>query len=307
MTSRVPGSLATFMQNPAIYASQALFNGGFSDYNALQLELRRQFRNGVFGQVNYTLSNTNTDSAGTAQNRFEAFMDNFRPQLNTGRSVFHQTHVINANAIYELPFGRRSALAQLERARRRTRRRLAAGHDPRVAERIADQHHVRPRHVQPRRALQLHRPDRLQHRVQHTLCRRDQGMLGIFKQPDGKIYWIDPKVVDATTGRAVGADNLSNSANFNGQVFFNPAAGDVGNLPVLTFDGPAQFRMDLALSKRIRLTDRYRFELKGEAINLTNTPSFFRGDMDINSTTFGRITSVNVGSRIIQLSARFDF
>ena len=65
--------------------------------------------------------------------------------------------------------------------------------------------------------------------------------------------------------------------------------------------------MDLALSKRFRLTDRYRFELKGEAINLTNTPSFFRGDMDINSTTFGRITSVNVGSRVIQLSARFDF
>ncbi len=69
-----------------------------------------------------------------------------------------------------------------------------------------------------------------------------------------------------TTGRAVGADNLSNSASFNGQVFFNPAAGDVGNLPVLTFDGPSQFRIDLALSKRFRLTDRYRFEFKGEAI-----------------------------------------
>jgi hypothetical protein len=49
--------------------------------------------------------------------------------------------------------------------------------------------------------------------------------------------------------------------------------------------------------RRIRLTDRYRFEVKGEAFNLTNTPSFFRGDMDINGTTFGRITSVNVNSR----------
>ena len=35
-------------------------------------------------------------------------MDNFRPELNTGRSVFHVTHVISANAIYELPFGRDS-------------------------------------------------------------------------------------------------------------------------------------------------------------------------------------------------------
>ena len=37
------------------------------------------------------------------------------------------------------------------------------------------------------------------------------------------------------------------------------------------------------------------------------SPSFFRGDIDINSTTFGRLTSVNVGSRVVQLSVRFEF
>ena len=77
-----------FLQNPGIYAAQAMQNGGFSDYNSLQIEVRRRFVGGFFGQMNYTLSDTNTDSAGTAQNRFEAFMDNFRPELNTGRSVF---------------------------------------------------------------------------------------------------------------------------------------------------------------------------------------------------------------------------
>jgi TonB dependent receptor-like, beta-barrel len=96
MTSRVPGALATFMQNPDIYASQGLSNGAFSDYNSLQMELRHQYRSGFLGQVNYTLSKTRTDSAGTAQNRFEAFMDNFRPELNTGRSVFNVTQVISA-------------------------------------------------------------------------------------------------------------------------------------------------------------------------------------------------------------------
>ena len=84
------------MQNPGIYASQGISNGGFSDYNALQLELRRQYRGGFFGQINYTFATLETNSAGTAQNRFEAFMDNLRPELNTGRSVFHVTHVINA-------------------------------------------------------------------------------------------------------------------------------------------------------------------------------------------------------------------
>jgi hypothetical protein len=131
-------------------------------------------------------------------------------------------------------------------------------------------------------------------------------LLGVYKVGD-KIYWIDPKVIDESTGRAVGADNLSNAAGFGGQVFFNPTAGGVGSLPILAFDGPSQFRIDLALSKRFRFADRYAFEFKGEAFNLTNTPSFFIGDMNINSETFGRITSVNLGSRVIQLSGRFDF
>jgi len=308
VTSRVPGALATFMQNPAIYASQALSNGAFSDYNALQLELRRQYRNGFFGQINYTFSNTNTNSAGTAQNRFEAFMDNLRPELNTGRSVFNVTHVVNANAIYELPFGHdrkwfhSSGLADA----------FIGGWQ--VASIVAWQSGS-PLIIYSGRAT-FNRAGRSNCTTDPIGCNTAfsslsvdeiKGMLGIYKQPDGKIYWIDPKVVDATTGRAVGADNLANAASFTGQSFFNPGAGNVGNLPILAFDGPAQFRIDLALSKRIRLTDKYRFEFKGEAFNLTNTPSFSRGDMDINSTTFGRITQVNVGARVVQLSLRFDF
>ena len=29
--------------------------------------------------------------------------------------------------------------------------------------------------------------------------------------------------------------------------------------------------------------------------------------MDINSTTFGRLTGVNIGSRVVQLSIRYEF
>jgi hypothetical protein len=307
MTSRVPGALATFMQNPAIYAAQGLSNGGFSDYNALQLELRRQYRNGFFGQLNYTLSDTRTDSSGTAQNRFEAFMDNLRPGLNTGRSVFQVTHVVSANAIYELPFGKDrhwlngSGLTDA----------IVGGWQ--VGTIFAWQSGS-PISIYSGRGT-FNRPGRSNcndpiscNTAFSTMSESEiKNLLGIYKQPDGKIYWIDPKVIDSTTGRAVGADNLGNTATFDGQVFFNPAANAVGNLPILAFDGPPQFRIDLALSKRFRMGERYRFEVKGEAFNLTNTPSFSRGDMDINSTTFGRLTSVNVNSRVVQLSARFDF
>ena len=70
------------------------------------MELRRQFRNGIFGQINYTFSKTTSDSIGNAsQNRIEPFLDNARPELDAGYSIYHNAHVINANGVFELPFG----------------------------------------------------------------------------------------------------------------------------------------------------------------------------------------------------------
>jgi hypothetical protein len=305
ISSRVAGALSTFMQNPAIYSANAILNGGFSDYNALQIDLRRQYKNGFFGAINYTFSDTKTDSTGTAQNRFEAFMDNNRPGLDTGRAVFHVTHVVNANAIYELPFGEGRKWLN----------------DSRFLDTIFGGWQVSGILAwQSGSPLTIYSGRGTFNRAGRSGCagtgcntafstmsdEEIRKLLGFYEQ-NNNLYWIDPKVIDPNTGRAVGADNLTNAAGFAGQVFFNPVAGEVGNLEILTFDGPPQFRIDLALSKRVRLWDRYRLEFKGEAFNLTNTPSWFRGDMDINSTTFGRITSVNVGARVVQVSARFEF
>jgi hypothetical protein len=301
----VPGALSVFMQNPAIYAADGISNGGFSDYNALQVELRRRFKSGFLGQLNYTFSNTKTDSTGTGQNRFEAFMDNNRPELGTGRSIFHVTHVIASNAILELPFGsgrrwmnRGGVLNQVFGGWQ-----LGTIVSWQTGSPISI---VSQRGTFNRAARSSGCPTACNTAFTTLSVDEIKPLLGIHKVGD-KIYWIDPKVINTATGRAVGPDNLGNTASFDGQVFFNPGAGQVGNLPVMTFDGPNQFRIDLALSKRFRFADRYGIEFKGEAFNLTNTPSFFTGDMNINSTTFGRLTGVNVGSRVIQLSGRFDF
>jgi hypothetical protein len=306
VTSRVAGALSAFMQNPGIYASQAISNGGFSDYHGIQFELRRQFRNGFFLQANYSFSNSKTNSAGTAQNRFEAFMDNLRPELNTGRSIFHVTHVMNANAILELPFGQGKKLLNRGGISNVIFGNWQLGS-------IVTWQSGSPLSITSGRGT-FNRPGRSScndpigcNTAFSTMSADEiQKLMGLFHGANGNLYWIDPKVIDPITGRAVGADNQTNAAGFTGQVFFNPSAGQVGNLEVLTFDGPPQLRFDLALSKRFTY-NRYRLELKGEAFNLFNQPSWFRGDMDINSTTFGRITSVNVGARVIQMSARFEF
>jgi hypothetical protein len=300
-------SRALFLQNPAIYSSNAILNGGFSDYNALQLELRRQFRGGIFAQVNYTRAHTKTDSDGTGQNRFEALLDRNRPELTVGRSNFHSTHVMNANAIYELPFGRnhrwlnQGGIAEV----------LAGGWQ--LSTIVALQSGAPISIFSGRGSFnRVGRSDcltisRCNTAVSSMSVSEIQKLIGVFKQPDGTIYWIDPKVIDSLTGRAVGADNLANSATFDGQIFFNPGPGEVGNLPVMAFDGPRMFRADLAVSKRTRIGNRYNVELRAEAINVTNSVSFALRDRNINSTTFGRLTGVDVGARVVQLSARFNF
>jgi hypothetical protein len=131
-------------------------------------------------------------------------------------------------------------------------------------------------------------------------------LFGVFKMPNGNIYWIDPKVIN-TDGRAVGADNLANASGFAGQIFFNPTAGQVGTLPIFAFDAPSVWQLDASLAKRVSFGRRYTTEFRIEAFNVFNSVSFYSGDMNINSTTFGRITGVGVGARIVQLTARFTF
>ncbi len=301
ITSRVPGALAAFMPNSGIYAADLMENGGFSNYNALQLELRRQYRDGFMAQVNYTFAHSWSDSVGTAQARFEPFLDNARPQLDQGRSVFHVTHVINANVILDLPFGEgkrwlnRGGVANA----------IAGGWQTSAVIRWQT---GSPISVLSTRGT-FNRADRSGNQTAlSTLSEAEiRKLLGIYELPDGRIFWINPSVVDPNSGRAVGADNLGNAASFSGQVFFNPMAGHVGTLTLLSFDGPPQFLLDLSVSRRLRFAQKYTFELRGEAFNLLNRPSFYMGDMDVNSTTFGRITSTNTASRVVQLSARFQF
>jgi hypothetical protein len=121
------------------------------------------------------------------------------------------------------------------------------------------------------------------------------------------VYWIDPKVIDPNTGRGVGPDTLTNTPTFAGQVFFNPMAGEVGNLDILAFDGPSQFVTDLSITKRVRVWKQAGLRVRADIFNLFNTVNFYVADADINSATFGRITDTTTSPRLVQLVVKLDF
>lgn len=312
MTSAGPAIAAlardSFLPNPGIYVADLVYNGGFTDYHALQLELRRQLRGGLLGQVNYTLADSRANSFGTTQARFEPFLDNARPELNEGRSPYHATHIINANVIAELPFGQgkrwlnQGGLAEW----------IAGGWQ---ASAIVHWQSGSPISLLARRGT-FNRTGRSGIQTARTTlsAREIRKLLGV-REVDGQIYWIDPTVIDPTTGRAVGPDTLTNAPGFGGQVFFNPMAGEVGSLELLEFDGPAQFVTDLAIVKRLRLRGRWGLQVRADIFNVFNTVNFLAGDRprssvfdyDINSPTFGRISETSTDPRLVQLVVKLDF
>jgi Carboxypeptidase regulatory-like domain/TonB dependent receptor len=111
----------------------------------------------------------------------------------------------------------------------------------------------------------------------------------------------------------VGNPGLSGSqrtlnAWFNTSAFTQPALYTVGNSGRSLFLGPGLFNMDGALRKRFMLpgpAEVRSIEFRGEFFSMTNTPQFGNPNTTIGSGTVGRITSVNGGSRQIQMALKF--
>lgn len=83
-----------------------------SDYHAFQVSLRKTLSSGLAFDLNYTLSKS-TDMASDAErvSLFEGggfssdIINNWDPGLQHALSDFDTTHQINANWVYQLPFG----------------------------------------------------------------------------------------------------------------------------------------------------------------------------------------------------------
>ena len=125
--------------------------------------------------------------------------------------------------------------------------------------------------------------------------RRDPGLLQVSRQqPTAPCTTSARTVIDPATGRAVGPDNLNNSASFNGQEFFNPSAGEPRHAPApvrSTRPSVASGGTRRSPNASRSVSRLRRRSSSGEAFfNVTNSAIFFVGDYDVNSTTFGRVT-----------------
>ena len=58
--------------------------------------------------------------------------------------------------------------------------------------------------------------------------------------------------------------------------------------------------------KTVKINERQTVELRMDAFNVANHPSFFSGDQNINSTTFG-VVAGDYGTRVVQFGLHYRF
>ena len=118
----------------------------------------------------------------------------------------------------------------------------------------------------------------------------------------------DPSISGVSSLNALnGAFSNKAITDANGQLLLvNPATGQNGNLGLKWVEGPPAFGLDMNLIKRVRLTESKELEFRVDAVNVLNHPIFGNPDTNINSLSFGRITTAT-GNRRFNIGAQLNF
>ena len=257
----------------------------YSNYHGLQFIFKRRINAGLGFQFGYTRSESkdnrswdpslSTVTTGSVQSASSTPFDLRDRRLNYTYSDFDRRNVFQGTYTYELPLGKG--------------KRFASG-----APTIVD-HVIGGWQMAGTILLMSGRPftvysgiNTVSNVVQSTAdcsgCTRNSGQLVL---ESGKNFWFD------SATRAL---------------FTAPAPGSIGNTGRNFFLAPHYFQWDSSLSKKFKLSERFSFDLRFDARNVLNSPSFDNPTAVINSAIFGRINdSVTNNARRIQVSGKLNF
>lgn len=101
-------------------------------------------------------------------------------------------------------------------------------------------------------------------------------------------------------------DPRSGQPYFNTSLFFPEALGTLGTSRRRFFSGPGLNNWDIALLKDTAVTERMNAEFRVELFNAFNHAQFGEPDGNVNSSSFGMVTTANP-PRIMQLSLKLLF
>jgi hypothetical protein len=293
--------------------ADVLKNTSFSNYNAGIVELRRRFSRGLYFQANYTFSKVMTDygpSNNSDQNRFNPVQDNARAFLERSRAPFDITHAFKANFTYELPIGKghrlfgspNRAMGLLVNGWQTGSIFIWQSGSPfSIVSQYATFNRTTRSHANTAIATLTHQ--------------QISGDLGVFEQPNGVVYLINPKLISPDGTGAPSSPQLGGCTPAVTGGFCNPQPGEVGNLQQYAFNAPSYFVWNMTASKQFDVTEKVKLNFRTDAFNLTNHPVFAVpldpvtsvANFNINDTRFGQSTRTISAPRVLQMQLQLTF
>jgi hypothetical protein len=275
----------TVAPSPFLAGNQTLVNeigqisgtasNGNQSYNALQAVIQKRLSGGLQYSVAYTYSKCMADAigyygAGGQSNSQSAYWQNvYDKKAEWGPCFYDVTHVLTANAVYDLPFGRNRHFGK-------NMNKFINGvvGDWQLSG-IASFHGGFP--------ITIRAGDNsgTGSRGARANCDAPATVFGTRNSALGGYQWFDPSVYSA------------------------PARGTFGNCGVGTVRGPGLHTVDMSLVKIFPITERQGLEFRGEFINLTNTPILNAPNNSLGSQ-LGLIQS-SQGARNIQFGLKYNF
>jgi hypothetical protein len=274
---------------------------GNSAYNAGQFSLRHR-SGGLEFDLNYTYSKS-IDQGSNAErvNEFEGFgfgsqiINSWFPRQNRGVSDFDTTHIVNANWVYQLPFGRGkrfgSGMGKFANA-------MFGGWTVSGLWRWSSGYPFSLFSPEWATNFQLETPA-----VPVSKARPKTGSFIVAQAGGGTgpNVFQDPGITDSST-------NPNAAINL-----FRPAfPGEAGLRNGLR--GPGTFNIDTGVAKTWNITESQFIKFAWQMFNMTNSARFDVGTMSINgntslsnSSSFGNFSSTLSNPRVSEFSLRYTF
>ena len=283
--------------SPFFFQQYPQFNGGvnvfdssdYSNYHGLQFIFRRRMEKGLGFQLGYTLSKSkdnrswdpslSTINTGNSQAGSATPFDLRDRNLNYAYSDFDRRHVVQGTYVYELPFGKG--------------KQFAPGNS--VLNYVVEGWQLAGATV-----YMTGRP--------FTVY---SGRLTL-----GNIIQTPANCTGCTPN--MGHVFLENGTNTyftleQRNMFSVPTPGTIGNTGRNFFRNAPYFQTDLSLSRKFKFGERWAFDLRVDAKNLTNSVDFDisanNSNMTLFATQFGKLfdSSGNPGAGVANAARRIQF
>jgi Carboxypeptidase regulatory-like domain/TonB dependent receptor len=252
-------------------------NDGNTDFNALEANIKRQFKHGLAYSVSYTWSHNmgnfvdNLTGADTPQNAHD-----YGHEMSNSYQDVRNRFV--ATGTYQLPIGKDGLILN----------------NGGVAAAVLGNWQVNAIVT-----LQTGEP----FNVTASSASDTGGNNSSYANCIGNPY------TGATKNPALFAGTHSTGFFINPAAFSSPTLGTFGSCRPRAWHGPGLEIADLSLFKSFPVVREYRIETRFEAFNAFNHPSFGNPAANISTSgaNFGKVTSTTVGPRVFQIAAKFYF